>query len=536
MDLFAAMGLQALSTYVFWNLHEPVPGEYVFDGRADVAAYVRTAAEAGLAVVLRPGPYICAEWEFGGLPAWLLSGADLGIRTRSAAYLAHVRRWLRRLGRELAPLQRAYGGPIIAVQVENEYGAFGRDPGYLAAVRAVLDESGFSASPYYTIDQPRDLGAGSCDNLPAAVTFAPGDARDAFAALQAFRPGAPLLCGEYWAGWFDHWGEPHAVRDVALQVNDFTWMLKQQAGINIYMLHGGTNTGFWNGANHDERGAYAATTTSYDYLAAIDEAGRPRETFYRFREAIEQHTARPLPAPRAPAETIAIPPFELRASAPLAHAVERTLHAAHPLAMERLGGSRGYVRYRALLPGPRDAVLRIAGLHDYALLLLEGALVCAVDSPCVEMPLRLPESAFLEVLVENSGRVNYGAGLPFERKGIVHGVWWADTAVCDWEIDLLPMIRMEGLGFADEMLPAPAFYRGTFEIERTADTFLDVGNLGKGSLWVNGRHAGRFWRTGPQRSLYVPSVWLTRGRNEVTVFDLLHCGGRLRGTREPLSE
>ncbi|MBV8148023.1 MAG: beta-galactosidase, partial [Candidatus Eremiobacteraeota bacterium] len=291
LEMAHAMGVDAISTYVFWNVHEPRPGLYDFHGERDVGEYVRLAAACGLDVILRPGPYVCAEWDFGGLPAWLLNAPDLRIRTTAESFMRPVRTWLQRLGQELAPLQRAYGGPIVAVQLENEYGAYGEDTAYLHALRAALDAAGFGVSPYYTIDQPRDLARGALPDLPMAATFAPGDPERDLAELRRLRAQSPPICGEYWAGWFDRWGEPHQQRDEAQQARDLAWMLENRCSLNLYMLCGGTNFGFFNGANASADEAYAPVTTSYDYLAAIDEAGRPTRKYFSFRDAIARQRA-----------------------------------------------------------------------------------------------------------------------------------------------------------------------------------------------------------------------------------------------------
>src|SRR5579872_3461847 len=311
-----AMGLNAISTYVFWNRHEPEPGRFDFTGENDVASFIRLAQEEDLRVVLRPGPYVCAEWDFGGLPAWLLRDGPIPIRSTHEKFMTPVRSWLARLGETLAPLQQARGGPIIAVQLENEYGAFTSDRAYLLALRAALTDAGFGESPLFTIDQPGDLAAGSLDDVPIAVTFAPGNPAHIFERLHALRPDAPLLTGEYWAGWFDHWGEYREPLDRTVQEHDLEWMLARGASVNVYMFHGGTNFGFWNGANSDREHPYQTTTTSYDYEAALDEAGRPTPKYYAFRDVIERATktaARPVPpSPR----TIDVAEFELADAAP----------------------------------------------------------------------------------------------------------------------------------------------------------------------------------------------------------------------------
>ena len=533
-----ALGVNAISTYVFWNRHEPQPGTFDFAGENDVAAYVRAAQEEGLDVILRPGPYVCAEWDFGGLPAWLLRDEAMRVRTTDEAFLAPVRRWLRRLGEELAALQRISGGPIIAVQLENEYGAYGSDSNYLRAIRAALCDAGFSASPLFTIDQPGDLAAGSLTGVPIATTFAPGDPAGALAGIRKLRPDAPLLCGEYWAGWFDHWGEPHALSDDAQQAADLEWMLQQGASVNIYMLHGGTNFGFWNGANATPDAPYQPTTTSYDYRAAIDEAGRPTPKYFAFRAAIERVTNRTAPlVPPAP-QTIAVAAFELNESAPLENALPPAVCCERPLSMEHLGQSFGYVLYRTIVKGPFEGTLTIEDVRDYAVVSIDGRIVARLDRRLAQSsaPVRGGGDATLDILVENSGRMNYGAGLAFERKGITRAVRLNDRELLDWRIYPLALETIEAVQFTAGSTAAPAFYRGRFHLDVAADTFLDVRDLRKGAVWVNGRNAGRVWDIGPARTLYVPGTWLHPGSNAVVAFDLFERDSppSLRGLSEPV--
>jgi beta-galactosidase len=535
-----AMGLNAVSTYVFWNLHEPEPAVYDFNGENDVAEFVRQAAAAGLDVILRPGPYVCAEWDFGGLPAWLLSGEPVAVRTTDDRFMVPVRRWLRRLGNELAPLQRSRGGPIVAVQLENEYGAYGSDSRYLPALRDALDAAGFGESPYYTIDRPRDLAAGSLADLPAGVTFGPGDAEKAFDALLALRPDAPLICGEYWCGWFDHWGEPHQRDDAEQQANDLGWMLERGWSVNLYMFHGGTNFGFTNGANQsdDAGGApgYQPTTTSYDYLAALDEAGRPTQKYFTFRDVIaqrigiERRTVPPFP------RTIAIPQFELGESAPLQTLCVEPVTSDLPRVMESLGASFGYVLYRTTLTRAGAGLLDIDGMHDFATIVVDGQLVGHLDRRRNESSMRVDvrtSASVLDILIENCGRINYGRAPADERKGILGTVRWNGRELRGWEIFALPFDDLSSLRFARGVRAAPAFFRGTFDLREPRDTFLDLRALGKGSLFVNGHHAGRFWEIGPQRCLYVPGTWLQRGTNRIVTFDVMVRGHMvIRGIRE----
>lgn len=517
-----AMGLNAISTYVFWNRHERREGEYDFTGENDVAQFVRLAQQHGLDVILRPGPYVCAEWDFGGLPSWLLKDGEIGVRSTDKRFMEPARRWLRRFGEEVAPLQRVHGGPIIAVQLENEYGAFAGDQEYLLQLRAALTEARFS-SPLFTIDQPGDLERGAVSDVPIAVTFAPGDPGAQFVAVHALRPNVPLLCGEYWAGWFDHWGEPHAQLDDAQQARDLDWMLSNGVSVNIYMFHGGTNFGFWNGANAFDPHPYQPTTSSYDYQAALDEAGRPTRKYLQFREIIAAHTGiTPSPVP-ATARIIEIPAFTLHETAVLHDLLEDPVEASDPLPMETLGQDFGFTLYRTALREKQSAVLSIYELRDYAIVLLDGRVIAHLDRRLGESEVQLTcdrEGAMLEIFVENCGRINYGPMFPAERKGITRAVRWNGAPLQDWQMYTLPFETLAPLVWSNEPRGAPCFYRGWFGMDEPADTFLDVSDLHKGVLWVNGHNAGRFWRIGPQRSLYIPGVWLSAGRNQVVALDL----------------
>lgn len=515
------MGCDAISTYVFWNVHEPEPQRYDFSGGNDVARFVRLAALAGLSVVLRPGPYVCAEWDFGGLPAWLLRNGTIPIRSTDARYLRPVRRWLRRLGEELGPLQRESGGPIVAVQLENEYGAFGNDRDYLHELRAAYDDAGFSASPYFTIDQPADLARGSLDELPIAVTFGPGRLDEARRALEALRPGQRKHCGEYWAGWYERWGERPGADDEAQQVRDVREMLADGWSVNIYMLHGGTNFGFCNGANAAADGtAYRPVTTTYDYRAAIDEGGHPTRKYFALQQLLAQPADATVPAlPRS----MPIAPFALDEWAAIDVLLAPPVRSKRPKTFESLGQAFGYVLYAATLPEGGDGTLDIADVRDYAVVLIDGVPAAHIDRrfPQTRVELYAVEpGARLELLVENGGRVNYGAAQPGEVKGLVRPVWWRGHEILEWEHRSLNLGDVPALRFGERRRNGPAFLRGTVELDEPADTFLDTSALTKGTLFVNGRNAGRYWNVGPQRRSFVPGAWLRRGRNDVIAFDL----------------
>src|SRR5581483_5007459 len=301
-----AMGLNTVSTYVFWNAHEPKPGVYDFNGPLDVAAFIRMAQEEGLYVILRPGPYSCAEWDLGGFPAWLLADQNIVLRSTDEKFMMPAERWINRLAQELAPLQLARGGPILAVQVENEYGSFGKDKVYMKRIYHALRTAGFTDSLLYTADGGDELADGTLPDVHAAINFGAGEARKEIPKLQKFRPGTPVFNSEYWDGWFDHWGEHHHSTDANQQAEEIDWMLNQGYSINLYMFHGGTSFGFMSGANWDHN-TYEPDVTSYDYDSPVSESGALTKKFYAFREVIAKHR----PSVRLPDPPSAQPVVEL---------------------------------------------------------------------------------------------------------------------------------------------------------------------------------------------------------------------------------
>jgi beta-galactosidase len=540
LKMAKAMGLNTISTYIFWNLHEPRPGVYDFSGNLDVAEFIRIAQQEGLNVILRPGPFVCAEWELGGYPAWLLSEPKMALRANNPQFMAPAERWMMRLGQELAPLQIGRGGPIIAVQLENEYGSFGSDKAYLAHMRKILLRAGFTNALMYTADGPDQLPDGTLPELPAAATFGTGDAKDAFRALRKFEPGMPLMSGEYWAGWYDKWGRKHAVRDQKKIAKEYAWMLKQGYSVNIYMFHGGTNFSFMNGAKVDQ-GTYHPVVTSYDYDAPLDESGRPTRLYYVLRDIIARHTGKPSPPVPVSPPTISIPQFSLTESASLWKSLPTPIFVAQPVSMEMLGQSYGYILYRTKIAQPIHGELAFEHLADYAQIYLNGSLVGTLDRRLHQdrLPLNIQSrNTRLDILVENSGRVNYGHEIDTEWKGIRGSVTLDGNALTGWQIYNLPMKKVDALSFSNTSTDAaagPTFYRGHFSLTRTGDTFLDMRSMKKGSVWINGHNLGRFWNIGPQQTLYVPGTWLKSGENTVVVFDLAsQPDSKLSGLSSPL--
>ena len=532
-----AMGLNTITTYVFWNVHEPKPGVYDFSGNYDVAEFVREAQQEGLYVILRPGPYACAEWEFGGFPAWLLKDHSTVVRSSDPKFIDPARRWMMRMGKELAPLQIGNGGPIILVQVENEYGSFDKDHAYMEQIHHMLVDAGFTKAQLYTADGPEEVPDGSLPELPAAINYGPGEAQKGFALLKKMRPDGPFMNSEYWDGWFDHWGAKHASTDAKQQAADIDWTLRQGYSISLYMFHGGTSFGWMNGANSNGKN-YEPDVTSYDYDSPLDESGRPTPKYFLFRDTIAKATGvTPPPVPTvAPAMTV--PPFPLTQSASLWSNLPKPVHSEQPLSMEDIDQAYGYILYRTTIHGPVSGDLTLDELHDYAKIYLDGKLAGTLDRRLNQstLPLKIAsQHARLDILIENTGRVNFTKVMRGERKGITKEVTLAGKPVTGWDIYALPMLDTARLKYSDAPCSGPCFYRATFHAGKQADTFLDTSAFTKGEVWLNGRALGRIWNIGPQKTLYVPGPWLMQGRNEVVVFDLEGETGRsLQGLDHPI--
>jgi len=517
-----AMGLNTVETYVFWNVYEPSPGHFDFSGQNDLAEFIREAQQEGLFVILRPGPYACAEWDFGGYPAWLLREPGMEVRTSNPAFIAAASRWLHRLGQELAPLQSANGGPIIAVQVENEYGSFGSDHGYMEQIHHLLVESGFDRAMLYTADGADELPSGSLPELPAVINFGSGDAKTEFAKLAKLRPSGPRMCGEYWDGWFDHWGEKHHTSDGAAEAKELQWMLEQGYSVNLYMFHGGTSFGWMAGANIDD-GKYGPDVTSYDYDVPVSESGELRPKYFLFRDVISKVTgiAPPTPPARIPAQ--ALPLVQFARSASIWQNLPKPITSPQILSMEDVGQSYGYILYRTNITHAQTGDLHIDELHSYAQVYLDGELAGTLDRRLGQssLPIQIPhDNTRLDILVENSGRVNFGHQFPHERAGITRQVTLASNPLTGWQIYPLPMRNVSTLAYKSVPCTGACFYQATFQVDQPSDTFVDTRSLGKGEVFINGQPLGRFWKIGPQGTLYLPAPWLKKGENEIVIFDL----------------
>ncbi|MFF2652511.1 glycoside hydrolase family 35 protein [Streptomyces sp. NPDC058045] len=538
----AALGLNTVDTYVPWNFHERRPGEVSFEGPRDLARFVRTAQDTGLDVIVRPGPYICAEWDNGGLPAWLTGSGGMLLRTAHPPFLAAVGRWFDELIPRLAELQASRGGPVVAVQIENEYGSHGDDRDYLRRVRDALVERGITEL-LYTADGPTELmlDGGTLPGELAAATFG-SRPEQAAALLRARRPQDPFFCAEFWNGWFDHWGERHHVRSARDAAATVGGVLDAGGSVSLYMAHGGTNFGLWAGANHDGR-RLQPTVTSYDSDAPIAEHGALTPKFHALRERLTALGGPPPPPPPADPPLLAPRTLPVVRGAALLDALRTAtapVHAPLPLDFDRLGLPAGlmlYTAYPQLPPGRQE--LTVTGLHDRAQVFADGEPVAVLDEETASFPLTGGGGPVrLELLVENQGRINYGPLLG-QGKGILGGVRVERRTVHNWSMRPLPLDEWTGQDLDRLGSAAPpgtagfATARLTLAESEPADTFLALPGFGKGFVWVNGTLLGRYWEIGPQRTLYLPGPLLHPGENILTVLELHRFGPELTLTDRP---
>ncbi|MBD5460332.1 MAG: beta-galactosidase [Lachnospiraceae bacterium] len=535
MEKLKALGLNTVETYIPWNVHEPRKGEFCFTGMADVVRFVRTAQELGLYVILRPSPYICAEWEFGGLPGWLLREDGMHVRSAEPEFLGHVREYYRVLLPKLKPLQITEGGNVILMQVENEYGYFADDKKYMETMRDLLREGGITV-PLITSDNPTDecLENGGVEGALPTGNFG-SRTKERFAVLQRHTQGGPLMCAEFWVGWFDHWGNGgHMTGNLEESAADLRDMIKM-GHVNIYMFIGGTNFGFMNGSNYYDQ--LSPDVTSYDYDAILSEAGDVTPKYLRYREVLESlgiPSGQELPAPlprRAYGSAAVLEKVGLmEALEDLSEPVE----SIYPRSMERLGQNYGYILYTSpVVCGRRLEKIRLHGANDRANIFLgEKRLANLYDRQLLEehsVDATAQEGDRLCILMENMGRVNFGPYMDRQRKGIDGCIQVNGHMHTGWKQYPLPLDNLDRLDFSrgcgEDM---PAFYRLEIAVDKPCDTFLELPGWGKGCVFLNGFHLGRFWEIGPQKRLYVPAPLLREGTNEVIVFETEgKCGGEI---------
>ena len=547
LQMMKGMGLNTVATYVFWNLHETEPGKWDFTGDKNLAEYIRTAGEEGMMVILRPGPYVCAEWEFGGYPWWLQNVPGMEVRRDNEAFLKHTEAYIKRLYEEVGDLQCTKGGPIIMVQCENEFGSYvaqrkdiplEEHRRYNAKIKRQLADAGFDV-PLFTSDGSWLFEGGSTEGaLPTAN--GESDIENLKKVVNQYHGGkGPYMVAEFYPGWLSHWAEPFpqvSASDIARQTEAY---LKNDVSFNFYMVHGGTNFGFTSGANYDKKRDIQPDLTSYDYDAPISEAGWVTPKYDSIRTVIKKYVKHEVPNPPARIPVIEIPSIKLDKVADLLAYAERMdpVTDVRPLSFEQLNQGYGYVLYTRRFNQPISGTLEIPGLRDYAVVYVDGekAGVLNRNTQTYSMEIDVPFNATLQILVENMGRINYGSLITENNKGIISPVTIAGKNITGgWHMYKLPMdqmpdyTKMGSCAYTNDtahgarLKDCPVVYEGTFTLNETGDTFIDMEEWGKGIIFINGRNIGRYWQVGPQQTLYIPGVWLKKGENKIVIFEQLN--------------
>lgn len=525
IQMIKAMGCNTVAMYVFWNFQETAPGVWDFkNGNHNIAEFIKICQEENMWVLFRPGPYVCGEWDFGGLPYWLLKTPDIKIRCMDPRYMKEVATYVQRISKEIKPLLITNGGPILMVQVENEYGSYGNDKTYLKTLKQWWIDNGIDV-PFYTADgaTPYMLEAGTVAG--AAIGLDSGSDENDFSVADKFNPNVPIFSSETYPGWLTHWGEKWARPDTNQLKKEIQFLLQNKKSFNFYVIHGGTNFGFWAGANGGGK-TYQPDITSYDYDAPINEQGRATPKYMMLRKLIGAYSDKKLPEIPAPIPTIEIPSFTLSPYTSIWNVLPKGIASPQPKPMEDFDQQSGLILYRTKLIGHKSGKLEISEPHDLAFVYLNGKLLDTVYRDGGRWKIDIPKSdvdnPVLEILVEAMGRINFGSDMT-DRKGITDRVKLNGMTLMDWEIFPMPLDDQ----FVSALKPTSSqgyrngiFFNGSFTLDSLGDTFIDMQNFQKGIVWVNGHNLGRYWNIGPQQHLYCPAPWLKKGKNEVIVLDL----------------
>ncbi|MCM1449351.1 MAG: beta-galactosidase [Clostridiales bacterium] len=553
IQLCKALGMNTVCLYVFWNAHEQEPGVFNFEGQNDLAEFIRLCDKNGMKVILRPGPYVCAEWEMGGLPWWLLKKKDVALRENDPYFLERVKIFEDAVAKEVGDLTIDKGGPIIMVQVENEYGSYGENKEYVANIRDMVKEN-YPGVTLFQCDWSSNFTRNGLDDLVWTMNFGTGANIDnQFKRLKELRPESPLMCSEFWSGWFDKWGANHETRAADDMIAGIDEMLSKDISFSLYMTHGGTNWGHWAGANSP---GFAPDVTSYDYDAPISESGQTTPKYWALRNTLAKYLGKGEKLAKVPAliKAGSIPQFKLTEVAELFENLPQSSTSTDIKTMEEYDQGFGSIMYRTTLPAITEpSVLTVNEAHDYCQVFINGKYIGKLDRRNGEKQLTLPAVAkgdTLDLLVEAMGRINFGRAIK-DFKGITDNVKLTIDRdgrqfTCDlknWEVFNLPdtyefytSLNFKPIDNIDSInRGAIGVYRGTFNVKKPTDTFLDFETWGKGLVYVNGHPMGRIWEIGPQQTLYMPGCWLKKGENEILIFDIV--GPRdltVEGLKEPL--
>ncbi|AZA81866.1 beta-galactosidase [Chryseobacterium lactis] len=540
LQMMKAMGLNTVTTYVFWNYHEESPGKWNFSGEKDLKRFIKTAQEVGLYVIIRPGPYVCAEWEFGGYPWWLQKDKSVVIRTDNEAFLKQCENYINQLARQIVPLEINNGGPVIMVQAENEFGSYvSQRPDipleqhrkYSHKIKDLLVKSGISV-PFFTSDGSYLFKGGAIDGvLPTAN--GEGNIETLKKSVNEYNGGkGPYMVAEYYPGWLDHWAEPFvkvSAEDVVKQTEIY---IKNGVSFNYYMIHGGTNFGFTSGANYDKDHDIQPDITSYDYDAPISEAGWATPKYNALRNVFLKINQNQLPEVPKPTKVITIPDIKFSKMNSLFDWLEqkKPIMNVQPLTFEDLNIGNGYVLYRRKFDKAQKGTLEIKGLRDYANIYVNGNWKGELNriNKKYNLEIEIKSGDQLDILVENMGRINYGADIIHNLKGIISPVKInGDEISGNWQMfpmtfDEFPKHNYTSKNIANH---SPVIQEAEFNLGETGDTFLDMRNFGKGIVFINGKNLGRYWsKAGPQQTLYVPGVWLKKGKNTIQIFEQIFEG------------
>ena len=529
IQMAKAMGCNTIAAYIFWNYHETKQGVFDFStGNKNIAEFIRICKEEGMWVLLRPGPYVCAEWDFGGLPSYLLKVPDIKIRCMDTRYMASVTTYINKLAKEVIHLQCINGGPILMVQIENEYGSFGNDKMYLETLRSIWLRNGIKI-PFYTSDGATAymLEAGNIDGAAIGLDSG-GDEKD-FDQAKKRNPNVPSFSGETYPGWLTHWGEKWARPDTNELKKEVTFLLKNKKSFNFYVVHGGTNFGFTAGANSFSPTQFQPDITSYDYDAPINEQGRPTPKYFMLRNLIAQYVGYTIPDVPKLIATIEVPAIEMKKIYNLFNYHLPSFTSPQPKPMEAFDQNQGLISYKTKLVGHKSGKLKIWEPHDYALIFLNGKFIDTINRNGGKWEINLPktevENPELEIIVEGMGHINF-AQFMIDRKGITDRVTLNGMTLMNWQMTPYAMDEKFMLTQKPDLNKKASnnthcnFFKGYFQLAETGDTYFDVSGYAKGMVYVNGHNLGRYWNTGPQQKLYCPASWLKKGNNEIIVFDL----------------
>ncbi|MGC4101933.1 glycoside hydrolase family 35 protein [Ferruginibacter sp.] len=527
IQMAKAMGCNTIAAYFFWNYHEIKEGVFDFKtGNRNIAEFIKICQEEGMWVMARPGPYVCAEWDWGGLPTYLLKIPDIKIRCMDDRYMAALKRYVTAISKELKPLLCNNGGPIILTQVENEYGSYANDKVYLKTLKKLWEQNGITG-PFYTADGPTDfmLDAGNVEG--AAIGLDSGSNDENFDAATKHNPNVPAFSSETYPGWLTHWKENWQRPDTNGLKKEIEYLLKNNRSFNLYVIHGGTNFGFTAGANAFSPTQFQPDITSYDYDAPINEQGNATPKYYMLRNLISKYVSYKIPDVPAPIKTITIAPIQLSAISAVWKELPQPIASPQPKPMEYYNQNQGLILYRTKLIGHKSGTLTITEPHDFAMVFIDGKLIDTIHRDGGRWSIKIPRSDSkdpqLDILVEGMGHINF-AQYMIDRKGITDRVTLNGMTLMDWQTYLLPMDEKTVAAIKPkypEGLQNGVFYKGNFNLTETGDTYFDMSKYSRGIVYVNGHNLGRYWNVGPQQRLYCPAGWLKKGANDIVVFDLL---------------